>query len=390
MKNLSILGSTGSIGVSTLELVAAHPDRFRIEALTAGANLELFARQIELFRPRVVSVLNEELACKLSRMLSGVGPKPEIMHGVLGLIAAATATDTRMVVAAIVGAAGLVPTAAAIRSGKDVALANKETLVCAGSLIMDLVRDHGVALYPVDSEHSAVFQSIEGHRSEDIRKIILTASGGPFLDTPSALLENVTIADALNHPKWSMGKKISIDSATMMNKGLEVIEARWLFDVPAAKIDVNIHPQSIIHSMVEYIDGCVIAQLGTPDMKAPIAYALSYPERVATGVTPLDLTLLSGLTFFKPDLQKFRCLQLAYDALECGPSMPAVMNAANEVAVAAFLAGEIGFTAIPRVIEGTMAAHGAVSLVTIEDVLQADRWGRRKAAELMGKLKGEP
>ncbi len=389
MKSLSILGSTGSIGVSTLELVAAHPDRFRIEALTAGANLDLFARQIETFRPRVVSVLNEELALKLSGMLSGPGPKPEIMHGVLGLIAAATATDARMVVAAIVGAAGLVPTAAAIKSGKDVALANKETLVCAGSIIMDLVRDHGVALYPVDSEHSAVFQSIEGHRSEDIEKIILTASGGPFLETSSARMATVTIADALNHPNWTMGKKITIDSATMMNKGLEVIEARWLFDVPAAKIDVNIHPQSIIHSMVEYIDGCVIAQLGTPDMKAPIAYALSYPERVATGVTPLDLTLFSGLTFFKPDMEKFRCLKLAYDALECGPSMPAVMNAANEVVVAAFLEGRVGFTAIPRVIEETMAAHEAVALVTIEDVLLADRWGRRKAVDVIKKINGD-
>jgi 1-deoxy-D-xylulose-5-phosphate reductoisomerase len=381
MKNLSILGSTGSIGVSTLELVAAHPDRFRVVALTAGANLELLVQQIEAFRPQLVSVLTQELADKLSGMLTGY--RPEIMQGVPGLIAAATATDTEMVVAAIVGAAGLIPTAAAIKAGKDVALANKETLVCAGSLIMDLVRDHGVALYPVDSEHSAVFQSIEGHRSEDIEKIILTASGGPFLEWSSERMATITIADALNHPNWSMGKKITIDSATMMNKGLEVIEARWLFDVPAAKIDVNIHPQSIIHSMVEYIDGCVIAQLGTPDMKAPIAYALSYPERVATGVKPLDLTLFSGLTFFKPDLEKFRCLKLAYDALESGPSMPAVMNAANEVAVAAFLEGGISFAAIPRIIEETMSAHGAVALVTIQDVLHADRWGRTKAAQLI-------
>ncbi len=384
MKNLSILGSTGSIGVSTLELVATHPDKFRVTALTAGVNLELLARQIESFRPRLVSVLNEELARKLSRMLTG--HKPEIMYGVPGLIAAATAVDCQMVVAAIVGAAGLVPTAAAIKAGKDVALANKETLVCAGAIIMDLVREHGVALYPVDSEHSAVFQSMEGHRSEDIEKIILTASGGPFLNWPAQKLAMVTIADALNHPNWSMGKKITIDSATMMNKGLEVIEARWLFDVPGEKIDVNIHPQSIIHSMVEYIDGCVIAQLGTPDMKAPIAYALSYPRRVSTGVKPLDLTLFSGLTFFKPDLEKFRCLQLAYDALTCGPSMPAVMNAANEVAVAAFLEGRIGFTAIPTVIEETMSAHGGVPLVTIEDVLRADRWGRTRAAEAIAAL----
>ena len=384
MKNLSILGSTGSIGCSTLELVAAHPDKFHVTALTAGVNLELLARQIEVFRPRLVSVLNAELAGKLSRMLCG--HHPDITHGVPGLISAATASDVDMVVAAIVGAAGLVPTAAAIIAGKDVALANKETLVCAGSIIMDLVREHGVSLYPVDSEHSAVFQSIEGHRSEDIEKIILTASGGPFLNWPVEKLATVTIANALNHPNWSMGKKITIDSATMMNKGLEVIEARWLFDVPATKIDVNIHPQSIIHSMVEYIDGCVIAQLGTPDMKAPIAYALSYPERVATGVKPLDLTLFSGLTFFKPDLGKFRCLKLAYDALDSGPSMPAVMNAANEVAVAAFLEGRIGFTAIAMVIEETMAAHGAVPLVTIEDVLHVDRWGRTRAVDAIKKL----
>jgi 1-deoxy-D-xylulose-5-phosphate reductoisomerase len=251
---------------------------------------------------------------------------------------------------------------------------------------MELLREHRVALYPVDSEHSAVFQSIEGHRSEDIEKIILTASGGPFLNWPLERLASVTIADALNHPNWSMGKKITIDSATMMNKGLEVIEARWLFDVPASKIDVNIHPQSIIHSMVEYIDGCVIAQLGTPDMKAPIAYALSYPERVATGVTPLDLTSFSGLTFFKPDMEKFRCLKLAYQALDAGPSMPAVMNAANEVAVAAFLEGRIGFTAIASVIEEVMTAHLPFSPVTIEDVLHADRWGRVTAAEVIGKL----
>jgi 1-deoxy-D-xylulose-5-phosphate reductoisomerase len=243
-----------------------------------------------------------------------------------------------------------------------------------------------VSLYPVDSEHSAVFQSIEGHRSEDIEKIILTASGGPFLNWPLEKLATVTIADALNHPNWAMGRKITIDSATMMNKGLEVIEARWLFDVPAAKIDVNIHPQSIIHSMVEYIDGCVIAQLGTPDMKAPIAYALSYPERVATGVKPLDLTLFSGLTFFKPDLEKFRCLKLAYDALDSGPSMPTVMNAANEIAVAAFLEERIGYNDIAAVIEETMSAHGAVELVNIDDVLHADCWGRNKASETINKI----
>ncbi|HMN02154.1 MAG TPA: 1-deoxy-D-xylulose-5-phosphate reductoisomerase [Geobacter anodireducens] len=382
MKNITILGSTGSIGVSTLEVVSAHPDRFRVVALTAGNNLEMLKRQIETFRPQMVSVLSEKLAVELDRSLSGC--KPEIHHGVEGLIAAATAGDAHMVVAAIVGAAGLVPTAAAIRAGKDVALANKETLVTAGRLIMDLVRDKNVRLYPVDSEHSAVFQSMEGQSRKDVLRIILTASGGPFLNLPLDQLFRVSIDDALNHPNWSMGRKITIDSATMMNKGLEVIEARWLFDTPAERIDVNIHPQSIIHSMVEYVDGCVMAQLGVPDMKAPIAYALTYPERVPTGVNPLDLTTLSGLTFFKPDYRRFPALKLAYDALAAGESMPAVMNAANEVAVEAFLSGAIGFIDIAATIARTMDAHESHTLSTIEEVLITDRWAREKARELVG------
>ncbi|MBT1072824.1 1-deoxy-D-xylulose-5-phosphate reductoisomerase [Pelotalea chapellei] len=380
MKMLSILGSTGSIGVSTLEIVAAYPDRFKIVALTAGKNLELFARQIRQFAPAIAAVASPDDIPRLQALCPGLDVT--ILGGEEGLIAAATATDTEMVVAAIVGAAGLVPTAAAIRAGKDIALANKETLVTAGRLFMDMVAEYGVKLYPVDSEHSAVFQSIEGHRSQDISKIILTASGGPFLNTPVQQLAQVTVADALNHPNWSMGKKISIDSATMMNKGLEVIEARWLFNVPVEKIDVNIHPQSIIHSMVEYIDGCVIAQLGSPDMKAPIAYALSYPERVATGVQPLDLTTFSGLTFFKPDTEKFRCLELAYRAMGEGESMPAVMNAANEIAVECFLEGRIGFIQIATIIEETMNAHHAHPLASIEEVLQADLWGREMAREI--------
>ncbi|HTG82983.1 MAG TPA: 1-deoxy-D-xylulose-5-phosphate reductoisomerase, partial [Geobacteraceae bacterium] len=295
-----------------------------------------------------------------------------------------TVAEIDMVVAAIVGAAGLVPTAAAIKAGKDVALANKETLVTAGRLIMEMVEEQGVKLYPVDSEHSAVFQSLQGHRGEDVKRIILTASGGPFLNYPAEKLAQVSVADALNHPNWSMGKKITIDSATMMNKGLEVIEARWLFDVPAQRIAVNIHPQSIIHSMVEYVDGCVMAQLGVPDMKAPIAYALTYPERVPTGVKPLDLTELSGLSFFNPDHNRFPALKLAYRALEGGESLPAVLNAANEVAVEAFLGGMIRFTEIPTVIERTMNLHHPHSFATIEDVLIADRWGRDTARGVLG------
>ncbi len=380
MKQLAILGSTGSIGVSTLEIVAAHPDKFRIIALSAGKNLELFARQIRQFRPKLAAVADRTDIPRLKELLAG--QDLEITGGVEGLCAVATADGVQMVVAAIVGAAGLMPTAAAIRAGRDVALANKETLVTAGHLFMELVARHRVKLHPVDSEHSAVFQSLEGHRNEDIARIILTASGGPFRETSLERLQQVTVADALNHPNWSMGRKITIDSASMMNKGLEVIEARWLFNVPPEKISVNIHPQSIIHSMVEYLDGCVIAQLGTPDMKAPIAYALSYPERVSTGVKPLDLTELSALTFFKPDLDRFPCLGLAYHAMAAGESMPAVMNAANEIAVEAFLDNRIAFLQIPQVIEQTMNRHQAHPLTSIEAVLEADRWGRETARTL--------
>lgn len=382
MKRLTILGSTGSIGVSTLEIVAAHRDKFEIVALTGGKNLQLLKKQIEEYSPQVAAVISEESAIALRKMLPGV--KTEILHGVPGMIAAACAEDATMVVAAIVGAAGLVPTVAAIRAGKDIALANKETLVTAGHLIMDMIKEQGVQLFPVDSEHSAIFQSLQGHRSDDVKRIILTASGGPFSQYPLNKLKEVSIADALNHPNWCMGRKITIDSATMMNKGLEVIEAKWLFDLPLDRISVVIHPQSIIHSLVEYVDGCVIAQLGVPDMKAPIAYALTYPERVATGVRGLDLAAIASLNFFEPDLQRFPALQLAYRAAGDGESMPAVMNAANEVAVDAFLAGKIKFTDIALLIEKTMSAHDAHSLGSIEEVMSTDLWGRKKTRELLG------
>lgn len=381
MKKLSILGSTGSIGVSTLEIAAAHRDRFQVVALTAGNNLELLKKQIEAFSPQLVAVVSEESAAALRKALPD--GKTEVLSGVPGLIATATLSDVDMVVAAIVGAAGLVPTAAAVNAGKDVALANKETLVTAGHLIMRMAREKGIKLYPVDSEHSAVFQSLQGHRCEDVKRIILTASGGPFLNFPLEKLAQVSVADALSHPNWSMGQKISIDSASMMNKGLEVIEARWLFDMPGERIAVNIHPQSIVHSMVEYVDGCVMAQLGVPDMKAPIAYALTYPERVQTRVKPLDLTDLSGLTFFNPDHVRFPALRLAYRAMNDGESMPTVLNAANEVAVEAFLNGRIRFTDIPRAIEKTMDVHQPHSLNSIEEVLQVDRWGREKTREML-------
>jgi 1-deoxy-D-xylulose-5-phosphate reductoisomerase len=385
MKKISILGSTGSIGVSTLEIVASHPDRFQVAALSAGSNLELLVEQIERFSPRLVAVITEESAQKLKSMLTG--KKPEILSGVPGMIAVATMAESDLVVAAIVGAAGLVPTAAAIQAGKDLALANKETLVTAGHLIMGMVREKGINLYPVDSEHSAVFQSMQGHRRDDVKRIILTASGGPFFNYPLERLAQVTIKEALNHPNWSMGRKITIDSATMMNKGLEVIEARWLFDIAPEKISVHIHPQSIIHSMVEYVDGCVMAQLGVPDMKAPIAYALTFPERVETGVKPLDLTSLSGLSFFAPDASRFPALRLAYQAMKAGESMPTVLNAANEVAVEAFLEGRIRFVDIPAVIEKTMSVHSPQPLASIEEVLFVDRWGREKGREIIGESK---
>ena len=383
MKTISILGSTGSIGVSTLEIVAAHPDRFQVMALSAGSNIDLLIEQIEKFSPKLVAVITEESARKLKSMLNG--KKPEILFGVPGMIAVATVAESDLVVAAIVGAAGLVPTAAAIQAGKDLALANKETLVTAGHLIMEMVKRKRINLYPVDSEHSAVFQSMQGHRRADVKRIILTASGGPFFNYPIERLAQVTINEALNHPNWSMGRKITIDSATMMNKGLEVIEARWLFDISAEKISVHIHPQSIIHSMVEYIDGCVMAQLGVPDMKAPIAYALTYPERVETGVKPLDLTSLAGLSFFSPDYFRFPALRLAYQAMKAGESMPTVLNAANEVAVEAFLGGRIKFIDIPVIIEKTMDSHTAQRLSSIEEVLLVDRWGRDKAHEILNR-----
>jgi len=384
MKRLSILGCTGSIGVSTLDIVAAHPDRFRVVSLTAGRNLELLQRQILRFRPRLVAVVSPADADTLKAALGTEAP--EIIAGVEGLIACACHAEVDMVLSAIVGAAGLVPTMAAIENGKDVALANKETLVTAGSLVMAAVARKGVRLFPVDSEHSAIFQSLEGHRRGDVRRLILTASGGPFRNRALAELQRVTPNEALAHPNWSMGKKISIDSATMMNKGLEVIEARWLFDLPAEQISVHIHPQSVVHSMVEYRDGSVIAQLGIPDMKTPIAYALSYPERLPLDLPPLDLCRLGSLTFEAPDLQRFSCLSLAYEALREGGSAPAVLNAANEVAVEAFLNGEISFLNVPALIRATLENHQAAPLEHIDEVLRADLWARTEARRIIDTL----
>lgn len=381
MKRLAVLGSTGSIGVSALEIVSAHPERFKVVALTAGRNFDLLQEQIRTFRPDVVAVQEEAAARTLRDNLGSSAP--EILCGISGFTACAAQSSAEMVVSAIVGAAGLVPTLAAIEAGKDVALANKETLVAAGSLVMSAVEANGCRLFPVDSEHSAIFQSLEGHRKHDVRRLILTASGGPFLGYSLQTLQQVTPEDALAHPNWSMGRKITIDSATMMNKGLEVIEAHWLFDLPADKIDVHIHPESIVHSMVEYIDGAVIAQLGIPDMKTPIAYALSHPERLVLDLPPLDLCRLGSLHFHQPDVRRFRCLTLAYHALRSAGTAPAVLNAVNEIAVEAFLERRIGFLDIADIIENVLSQHQPSPLTNLDQVLAADAWARRTARSVI-------
>ncbi|UZJ39522.1 1-deoxy-D-xylulose-5-phosphate reductoisomerase [Prosthecochloris sp. SCSIO W1102] len=380
MKSLSILGSTGSIGLSTLDVVRQHPEKFNVAGLAEGHDVNLLAEQIKEFKPGIVSVRDEDSAEQLQELLGS--DKPEIHWGIEGAAVVGAAEGSDMVVSAIVGAAGLVPTVRAIQAGKDIALANKETLVVAGQLVSDLVKQHNVTLLPVDSEHSAIFQSLTGHRAEDIERIILTASGGPFRQTSTSELQGVGPEKALKHPQWSMGAKITIDSATLMNKGLEVIEAHWLFDMPVEKIGVVVHPQSIIHSMVEYIDGCVMAQLGAPDMRAPIAYAISWPERCESGIKKLDLTQVGTLTFEQPDMERFPALRLAFEALKTGLTFPAVLNAANEVAVAAFLDKKIGFTDIPAIVDKTMQEHEAYTPSSLEEYLAADKWARDKAVAM--------
>ncbi len=384
-RKLSILGSTGSIGMSTLEVVRQFPERFQVVGLAAGRNVARLKEQIIEFRPRVVSLLHEEDAGALEALLKDMGDRPQILFGPQGYETVATNPSVQMVVSAMVGAAGLLPTLAAIKSGKDIALANKETLVVAGELVMEAAREHSVRILPVDSEHSAIFQSLEGNHRKDLRRILLTASGGPFFSKSSEELRQVTPDAALCHPNWSMGRKITIDSATLMNKGLEVIEACRLFDVSVDQIVVHVHPESIVHSMVEYIDGSVIAQLGIPDMKIPIAYALTYPDRLPVKGPSLDLFQLCKLSFYPPDMDKFPCLRLAYEACRQGGTMPCALNAANEVVVQAFLDCKIGFTHIPRIIEDVMASHAAPRQATLEALLQTDRSARKKAQELVEK-----
>jgi len=385
MKRISILGSTGSIGVSTLDVVGAHPGEFTVSALAGGRNIVLLKQQIERFRPRLVAVIDEAHARDLRTLLGAA--TPGILCGPEGYREAAAVEGTDMVVSAMVGAAGLLPTLDAIAAGRDIALANKETLVMAGGIVLNNAAQKGVAIIPVDSEHSAIFQCLQGHNREDLRRIILTASGGPFLHASAEGLAEVTPAQALRHPNWAMGKKITIDSATMMNKGLEVIEASWLFGLPVSKIDVLIHPQSIIHSLVEYRDGSVIAQLGVPDMRVPIAYALSYPRRMIRGDAGLDLVNVGALTFFKPDPVRFPSLRLAYAAAETGGTMPAVLNAANEVAVTAFIDEEIGFNDICHVVDQVLSRHRVRVEPRIGEILDADREAREEARNTIKGIK---
>lgn len=376
MKTITILGSTGSIGCNTLEIIEKFPDQFKVAALCAGKNASLLAAQAQKHRPALVAVLDEETKDRLKALL----PKnnsPAVVWGEEGYREAASMHGADMTVSAMVGGAGLLPTLAAIESGKDIALANKETLVMAGEIVMQKAEQKGVSIYPVDSEHSAIFQSIRGQQREDLDKIILTASGGPFRTLPKERFPEITLEKALDHPNWKMGKKITIDSATLMNKGLEVIEASYLFDMPPNRIDVVVHPQSIIHSMAVFKDGSVIAQMGVPDMKGAIAYALSCPKRLPTGVPPPDFAQIASLTFETPDMEKFPCLALAFEALMKGGVAPSVLNAANEIAVDAFLEGKIHFTRIPELVKQGLDTYHNMENPTLNDILLADAETRK-------------
>lgn len=385
MKTISLLGSTGSIGISTLDVIEKNSGQFAVAALSAGRNIALLKEQIERFRPAVAAVIDREHAERLEDELGG-SSNTKILWGIGGYEEIASLAGVDMVVSAIVGAAGLLPTVAAIEAGKDIALANKETMVMAGPIVSEKAASKKVKILPVDSEHSAIFQSLVGHNRADVRRIVLTASGGPFRERSKEALRDVTVADALRHPNWEMGQKITIDSATMMNKALEIIEARWLFDMEVSKIDVVVHPQSIVHSMVEYRDGSIIAQLGIPDMRVPISYALSYPQRTYAGDTYLDLCRQGTLEFYPPDSDTFPALRLAYEAAEAGGSMPAVLNASNEVAVDAFLKGRIGFRNIAEVVEQTMSRHRPEELTTIAGIMGTDQWGREMAEKIIGRI----
>lgn len=380
MKAITLLGSTGSIGTQTLDIVAQYPDRFRIVGLTAGRNVTLLAQQIRQFRPEIVAICDEDKLQELQGAIADIEPQPILLAGESGVVEVAKYGDAEAVVTGIVGCAGLLPTMAAIEAGKDIALANKETLIAGGPVVNPLIEKYGVKILPADSEHSAIFQCLQGLPEGGLRRIILTASGGSFRDLPIDKLAEVTVADALKHPNWSMGQKITIDSATLMNKGLEVIEAHYLFGMDYDDIDIVIHPQSIIHSLIELQDTSVLAQLGWPDMRLPLLYALSWPERIQTDWPRLDLVKAGDLTFREPDHEKYPCMQLAYAAGRAGGSMPAVLNAANEQAVALFLAEKIQFLDIPKLIEKVCDKHQIDNCKNpaLDDILAADRWARQE------------
>ncbi|WP_026893814.1 1-deoxy-D-xylulose-5-phosphate reductoisomerase [Clostridiisalibacter paucivorans] len=373
MKKIAILGSTGSIGTQTLDVVR-NDNGYKVVALSANKNIDLLEKQAIEFRPEVVTVVDKSMANILKKRLKQYNI--EVLSGIEGLNNIASESTADMVLTAVVGMVGLKPTLSAIKAKKTIALANKETLVTAGKIVMDEAEQNAVDIIPVDSEHSAIFQCLKGGSKEEIKRLILTASGGPFRGKDEKYLKKVNVKDALNHPNWSMGKKITIDSATLMNKGLEVIEARWLFDVKLDKIDVTVHPQSIVHSMVEYIDGSVIAQMGVSDMRIPIQYALTYPKRKKNSLDSLDFVSIGNLNFERPDTKTFRCLSLAMEALKIGGTMPSVLNASNEVVVQWFLDGKIGFMEIPKFIEDIMEKHNNILDPTIEDILESDRWAR--------------
>ncbi len=391
MKAITLLGSTGSIGTQTLDIVAQYPNQFRIVGLVAGNNVALLAQQIRQFKPQIAAICDENKLPELKQAIADLDPQPILLGGEAGVIEVARYGDAQAVVTGIVGCAGLLPTIAAIEAGKDIALANKETLIAGGPVVNPLIEKHGVKLLPADSEHSAIFQCLQGVPAGGLRRIILTASGGAFRDWPVDKLPEVTVADALKHPNWSMGRKITVDSATLMNKGLEVIEAHFLFGMDYDDIDIVIHPQSIIHSLIELQDTSVLAQLGWPDMRLPLLYAMSWPERIYTDWERLDLVKAGNLTFREPDHQKYPCMQLAYAAGRAGGSMPAVLNAANEQAVALFLEEKIRFLDIPRCIELVCDKHQVDnrSNPSLDDILAADKWARQQVLEA-SKMVEEP
>jgi len=391
-QQICILGATGSIGVSTLDVIARHPQRYQVFALTAHTQIEKLAQQCAVFQPAYAVVANAALATQLAHSLRALSPKTNVLYGAQALCDVASAAECDVVMAAIVGAAGLPASLAAARAGKRILLANKEALVMSGQLFIDAVQKSGAVLLPIDSEHNAIFQCLPSTYQRDlassgISKIILTASGGPFLNRDVASLHDVTPEQAIAHPNWVMGRKISVDSASMMNKGLEVIEAHWLFGAPADKIDVLIHPQSLVHSMVSYEDGSLLAQLGNPDMRTPIAYGLAYPERIASGVEALDLSKFLQLNFHQPDFQRFPCLRLAYEALRAGASAPVVLNAVNEVAVDAFLNSALGFMQIEAVIAYALEKIPVQATNTLESILEVDAEARQVAQRYISQLR---